>query len=633
MNMTSHHVVRPDLFQFLFLFLLAACQFNPGGRPKPPGEPTVPPIAGLTSLTVEPAVATLTVASGGPAQTQQFRAFGVVNGSRVDVTKRVTWSSERGTVALINSSGLATTVTGNGGETRIRAVNGSHVGEAQLTVRYSFTGPDPGATGGMPLPDDPAGKLAGRVDPGRAPQLVYPNNGVLLPPNVSGIEVHFRPGAGNTLFEVGFVGPLGEVKLFIRCTRPQDVSEGCVYQPDPDLWRGVAETNAGKGLVKLTVRGTDDSGSGVGSSATFDLEFSKDPLRGALYYWTTSDNTGVMRWNFADATQTTAQRVISPAQTGGTCVGCHSISPDGARIVASVGGQNDARVLLFDVPTAAAAATFPLAERSQFETWKFDSSAFIGVGRAGAYSGANQLRLFDGQTGQMTQAISLGDVRADHPDWGWKTGNVLAFTSVDLAGSYTDQRPGIGGISYLSHQNGTFGAPQVLVPPQPGKNRYYPAVSPSENLLVFNESTCNSGSYSAECDGDTDPTASMYGVRIAAGAAPVALAMANAPGIEDGGNTILTNSYPKWSPFEFQLTEFQSLLWLTVSSSRQYGLRNPPQNNRGETVTLIWMVGVDPSALTLNQDPSYAAFCLPFQDIRTSNHIAQWTKAVPGRVD
>ena len=25
-------------------------------------------------------------------------------------------------------------------------------------------------------------------------------------------------------------------------------------------------------------------------------------------------------------------------------------------------------------------------------------------------------------------------------------------------------------------------------------------------------------------------------------------------------------------------------------------------------------------------DPSFTAFCLPFQDITTSNHIAQWAK-------
>jgi hypothetical protein len=36
------------------------------------------------------------------------------------------------------------------------------------------------------------------------------------------------------------------------------------------------------------------------------------------------------------------------------------------------------------------------------------------------------------------------------------------------------------------------------------------------------------------------------------------------------------------------------------------------------------MVGVQPAIG--GGDPSFTAFCLPFQDITTSNHIAQWTK-------
>jgi hypothetical protein len=31
-------------------------------------------------------------------------------------------------------------------------------------------------------------------------------------------------------------------------------------------------------------------------------------------------------------------------------------------------------------------------------------------------------------------------------------------------------------------------------------------------------------------------------------------------------------------------------------------------------------------------DPSFAAFALPFQDITTSNHIAQWTTEVVGPI-
>jgi len=40
------------------------------------------------------------------------------------------------------------------------------------------------------------------------------------------------------------------------------------------------------------------------------------------------------------------------------------------------------------------------------------------------------------------------------------------------------------------------------------------------------------------------------------------------------------------------------------------------------------MVAIDPSRLARGEDPSEPAFCLPFQDISTSNHIAQWTSGV-----
>ena len=40
------------------------------------------------------------------------------------------------------------------------------------------------------------------------------------------------------------------------------------------------------------------------------------------------------------------------------------------------------------------------------------------------------------------------------------------------------------------------------------------------------------------------------------------------------------------------------------------------------------MAGVDPDRVAIGQDPSYPAFALPFQDISTSNHIAQWTTQV-----
>src|SRR5262249_1833751 len=143
-------------------------------------------------------------------------------------------------------------------------------------------------------------------------------------------------------------------------------------------------------------------------------------------------------------------------------------------------------------------------------------------------------------------------------------------------------------------------------------------------LLVFNESTCPSGDGGVDCDADTDPTALLYALPFPPDprATPVALARANAPGVNDAGATALTNSYPKWAPFVFQLDEPPDVLWATFSSKRRYGLY-PARD-----LLYIWMVAVSPGAAP-GDDPSYAAFCLPFQALDTSNHIAQWTTAVP----
>jgi hypothetical protein len=169
------------------------------------------------------------------------------------------------------------------------------------------------------------------------------------------------------------------------------------------------------------------------------------------------------------------------------------------------------------------------------------------------------------------------------------------------------------------------------VPSVAGKNRYYPAIAPDGSFLVYDESTCPPGkTYDRVCNGDTDPSARLFAAPFPpAVATPVELAAANGPGVADRGATDLGTSYPKWNPYAFHLSAGSQILWLTFSSLRRYGLRpSPPPASSHEGLpvgTLIWMVAIDPARLAQGVDPSSPAFCLPFQDITTSNHIAQWT--------
>ncbi len=226
------------------------CAFNPSNL-QPTTTTTGPgsghTISGLTSLSISPTSATLSVSSGGPTKTQQYKVTGIVNGHAQDVTSQVGYSVNTSGIVNVNNSGLATTTNTSGGVVVITAAAGSVTATAVLTVDYGFTGPDPGMAGqGVPAN---SGTLftTTQNDASRAPQLIYPNDDVLFPPNVTGIEIHFMPGSSsNTLYEVSFKGPVSTINTFIRCLSPQGIN-GCIYLPDATLWRGVAISNAGQG--------------------------------------------------------------------------------------------------------------------------------------------------------------------------------------------------------------------------------------------------------------------------------------------------------------------------------------------------------------------------------------------------
>jgi hypothetical protein len=633
---------RPVALVVGALLCAVGCSFNPSAASTGAGATTgstggtggssAP--QGLTALTISPPSASLTISGGGPAQMQQYKVTGTVNGHQQDMTSQVSYSTSPAGIVTVNSGGLVVTTGTSGGVVTVTATSGTVSATATLTVNYTFVGPDPGMTSNVPT-SAPGLFTTTTNDASRAPQLVYPNDGVLFPPNVSGIEIHFMPGAGNTIFEVDLLGQISSVKSYIRCTAPAGIN-GCIYLPDPGLWASVAQSNAGQGQVQLFIRGTDDNGTSVGSSQTFHLQFSKDDIMGALYYWTTSGKTAIMRWDFGGSTKTAVQYLTPTNTDGSTCVGCHALSSDGTKLVASAGGQNDGRLLLWNVSTNMPQQAFPLMQKSQFESWSSDGTQFVGIyGDANPnHKGPVNLMLFDGNTGAITQTIDLGGLRADHPDWSKNTSgpDTIAFTSVDPTAPTTDQRPATGGIDFIQQTGGAWGQPQTLVPSQLGKNRYYPAIAPDGNLVIYNESTCTNGTPTVgqapdkSCDADTDMTATIFLTSLD-GSTPVALANANGPGVADMGATALTNSFPKWAPFIEQLDEMRQVVWLTFSSTRQYGLRSPPAPaNTSETTkgTLIWMVGMvlGPGGA----DPSFTAFCLPFQDITTSNHIAQWAK-------
>jgi TolB protein len=84
----------------------------------------------------------------------------------------------------------------------------------------------------------------------------------------------------------------------------------------------------------------------------------------------------------------------------------------------------------------------------------------------------------------------------------------------------------------------------------------------------------------------------------------------------------LADTWVKWDPTSY-LDQGRTLFWLTWSSRRAYGLRY----GRDAKVQL-WMTAFDPAAARAGAEPSSPAFRLPFQDIESGNHVAQWVTRV-----
>jgi hypothetical protein len=576
---------------------------------------------GLVSLAIAPADQILVIDQGAAATSTYVVTGTFADGHTADVTADVTLALADPSLGTFQpKNGAFTSTTLHGGITQVTATGNMQSAATKLTLVFAQRWNDPGSP---TLPIDPTLPFGGPADPARAPALVYPNDGVVVPPNLGRLELHFRPGPGNTLFELWLSNAATDIKVYLRCTMP--ANGGCIYQPDAQLWSWLSQTNQGGDPVKWSIRGTDDTGTGVGTSSAMHLGFAYKDVNGGIYYWTTTTEA-IMRYDFASTTQIVATKYVG-TELEGTCIGCHALSRDGTKLVAEVNGQNDGRTALVDVASKTVMNTFGTPPRSMFESWNPTGTQYVSVyGDSGATT--YDLQIIDGNNATLVQTIAVGGTAqhpSDHPDWSLD-GMRIAYVSVGIAG--TMQRMWNGSIYQVAQAGGGWGTPQPLVQAASNlENNYYPAYAPDGRLLVFDRSTCTSGSSTGgECNADTNATATLWAIDSqASGASAIALANANRPGIADGAATALTNSFPKWNPFVFdQSSTGGHVAWITFSSKRQYGLRAPPGGG-----TLLWMAAIDLDA-PAGADPSSVAFALPFQDLTTSNHIAQWTEQVVG---
>ncbi|MCU0658456.1 MAG: hypothetical protein MUF64_25320 [Polyangiaceae bacterium] len=446
----------------------------------------------------------------------------------------------------------------------------------------------PGATAEAP------GKFTGPPDPAAALQVLYPPSGILVPPNMNSLELHFQPAAGQQLFEIRFSSSTVSYTVYTTC---QPLNGGCVFSPDASFWKQMTSGARGNAPVSYTVRGVDGAGK-IGTSAPRTVQFASDDLQGGIYYWNAQGL--IMRYDFGYPAKAAEVYMNAFEAQGFTCVGCHTISRNGKRIAVGVDIPAPSPYRVFSVGSKSLVYN-PPAYGSNFFAFNPDASEML-------VSDGTKISWINASSGALIKdaVVPSGTM----PDWSPDGGSLVyarpqqaAFGAVPGVDSASLEVRPFGGAG--------FGPPSVLVPFS-GANNYYPSFSPDGAWVAFNRSPTNKNSFANASNGDAGPPDGEIWAVPAQGGSPLRLDSATQPG----------DSWPKWA-VQTSSYEGGTVHWLTFSSWRSYGLRLPPLKT-----TQLWMIAFDPARAAKGLDPSFPAFWLPFQDLKSGNHIAQWVTRV-----
>lgn len=565
----------------------AGCPSNIGGGGTEEGDGGAekPPISGLVSLAVTPPMATLSVDNVNPPKTQQYQATGrFEDQSERDVTAQVNWKIDNGAIGSISSSGLFTTSNQAGGQGTLTATSGTLSGTAQITVQFQPVIKSPTAPGNAETLLPATG--TGTVMAGNSPSIVYPSSRTMFPRNVYKVLFQWNQGTGNNLFRLEFKSPTVTMNVYTNSDR---------WEPTKEQWGFMANSNAG-GKVTWTVYGLNTASPGTvyRSDPGVEISFSKNPVEGAIYYWSTTV-AGVRRATVSDSAPTD---FLTPAQTG-KCVACHTVSRNGARLAADIGGE----ILgVYNVKDGATVIAPSLNIPQAWTTFSPDNSRIVTASKG-------VLTLRDGSTGQMVNTVPVGTgLFGTQPDWS-PDGKLLVF-----ARSTVNKDRGYAGSSIVTmeYNGGSWQSPKVLVPSTGGMDtNAFPMFSPDSRWIAFTKAVGSS---------DKNIKTRLYIVAADGSAPPIELTQ---------GNTVISNqtvvgtaadvadNMPTWAP-----TKPGETMFVAFSSVRAYG-----KVYAFNKYNQMWVAAVDPTLLP-GRDPSLPAFRLPFQGDTEDSHRPFWAEDV-----
>jgi len=548
-------------------------------------------IEGLTQLTLSPSTADVTLDGSAPAPSVLFAASGKVDGQTIDVaTSKLSWSVERdddtdpGTIA----NGLLSPYPYAGGSVTVTATDGCATATATVDLYLDVE---------VGQPTNPGDWAGTPTTTGAVPLIVYPSDETRFPRNLFRTLFQWR-SQGYVEFRLTFDGAASHVVVYTDgvhglCASANPAA-GC-WEVGEQVWDFIAGSNAG-GTATWTVEALDPSTNPptVRQSMPITLGFSKQDVKGAIFYWSTT-SAGIRRGRISQQNPEDYVNGKPVATQYGSnairCVACHVVSRDGKYIAAPTESTESKGLWVYQV-TPAAPPT-PLVtdiagtDGHGFATISPDDDFLVD-----AFKGKmNQL---DRATGALVTPLPLGAVKGTQPDWSPANDEVIFATGDGDA-------PGNASLARISYSAGAWGTPTTFLTPPQGKSNLFPMFSPTSDWIAFSQGKGGHG----------DQTAQLF-VMEKNGTTPIE--MVNANRVTNNAMTTgqYQNSQPTWAPPG-------DLHWVAFNTQRAYGVV------KGQGTQQIWVAAVDTSKIANGIDPSYPAFRVPFQGLNEDNHRAFWT--------
>jgi hypothetical protein len=519
------------------------------------------------TLDVAPATATLMILNGVAATQAYTATLKWPDGHTEDVTSNTSFTIDPN-YGRFASATLSMNVAGQTTVmAKYTAESGSvNNGTAQVLATLQDTRLGSGVGSSAPA------WFNGPEDPTRAPTIVYPVPNIIVPRNLGVFEAHWTDASSNDTWEIALSTDLTSVKVYTKG------GNGAGGGPDPS-WMDFLTTEwydalANGSSVTLTVRGVNSQNpTAVGSAPPQAVTTTNENMNGGVYYWASESTDGspygIYRQDVSQPGQM-ASEFLTSAQT--------SMLPADANgcVACHVLSQDGTKMLVTysggngTATTVNVANATPAASAASwnFATFTPDGNEFLAV-----YGGVLTVRNYATQAVAATMTVTPSTQQVSHPNLS-DDGTQLVYVR---PGTYSDDWTFGNGQIYIRSFNqatNTFGAEKLLV--ADSANNYYPTFSPDGKWVLYTKGD-DTGNESYN-----NPNAQLYVTAADGSTGQIELTTAN----QGSG---LANSWGRWAPF--------------------------PQT-----------VGASGS----NADPSTVMFRLPFQDINTHNHIAQWTQAIVG---